>query len=333
LQAAVTQSGAARATLLDRAIECVESELGSMHDRGDDPVLHFYADAIEEILQLSRKDSELAERYRLRRKTRDEWISSEAIFTQLKTFDATQDYAGAISFIMKCLEATQDDTRRWRLESARQVYLEWSHRYDEALAHCRRLLELDTITVDQREWLLDREAFNLFCLDRVEEGLAHYDRRIAAAEDSPQRRLYLLGWKAQMVINRDPVLQSIEACQEYRNATQHGTSDWREATGFLAQELLRAERHEESLTLVNALLREDRNTWLLLAAAESYIALGKHAEANRAIEDARSMNHELANSARQSEREQHDAVATRIDELMQKMSEQDTTAESNRTER
>jgi hypothetical protein len=113
------------------------------------------------------------------------------------------------------------------------------------------LLLLDGINDDDRKRLLDREAYNLFSLDRVTEGLAHYDARITAAAGDDDERLRLLHWKGQLILGRDPVSESLTVWQTYRDATKRGTDNWFNATALLARELRRADRHEEALRTVN----------------------------------------------------------------------------------
>jgi len=212
------------------------------------------------------------------------------------------------------LPIQESNDLRWRLECARQVYLEWDNKNEEALENCRRLLNLTDITDERREHLLDREAYNLFRLDRVEEGLSRYDRRIAVAADAgdASKRLRLLFWKSQMVLGRDPVEQSIAICQEYRDATLKNTDDRFEATSLLARELRRANRHLDALQLVDELLEERRDAWQLLDAAESYIALKNTGKALNVITEAEKHAGSLKLSQRKSDRDQYAYLAGRI---------------------
>jgi tetratricopeptide (TPR) repeat protein len=95
------------------------------------------------------------------------------VFAKLKELQATKDYAKAIEYVASALETTKDPGIRWRLENSRQVYLEWSGRYDDALANSRRLQKDPELSAEKRESLLDREAYNLFNLKRIDEAIAH----------------------------------------------------------------------------------------------------------------------------------------------------------------
>lgn len=331
--AAESETGLLRAKLLDDALEQVDEYLGVADERGDDPLLRFYAETIQEILELTGNEGSIAEKYRKRRERRSDWLSSEALFAKLKEFNATKDYAGAINYIDTCLEAVTSESSKWRLRYSRQVYLEWSDRNEEALANCRRLLALDDVPEDYREKLLDREAYNLFRLNRVAEGLARYDQRVADAADDRDKRRRLLGWKAQMMLGRDPVSQSISIWEAYRSETAPGTDDWLIATALLARELRRANHHERAIHVLEELPKENPDAWLLLDAAESYVALGRHREARKHIEDAESVSRGLAESPRQSERDKFAHVATRIKELRQKLAEKPAEPQRDGTER
>jgi tetratricopeptide (TPR) repeat protein len=315
LKAAVGKTGDSRAVLLDEAITCIEPMLGSLDDRGDDPVLHFYGPVVEEILALTNTRNVITDKYLARRKRRDEWASKEALFAKVHEFLATKDYVGAIGFIEKSLEVTEDAQTRWRLEDQKQVYLERSDRTEDALANCRRLLAIKSLTDANRESLLGREAYCLGRLGRIDECIEHYEKRIAAADSTPAKKAELLRGKASLLLGGDRIADSIRAWRAYRASTKQGTEDWRDATALLARELRRDRRHEDALNLVNELLQEDRVSWFLLDAAESYIALNDRETAMSLIQEARSLNSKLLNSERVGERDMYNRVEARIDGL------------------
>lgn len=334
-EAAKSLPGSARAQKLDRGISCVESLLGSIEEREDDPVLVFYADTVQEILSLSSDEEDgLSTKYRSRQKARNEWQSrvepGDEVFAKLEEFNAAKDYAGAIEFIAGVLDAEEDEETRWRLESARQTFLEWSKRHDEALTNCRRLLDLPDLAEHQRDHLLDREAFNLFCLGRIDEALAQYDRQIAAADDNPRKRLHLLEWKARMIRDRGRLQESIEIGQAYRHAAERGTDAWAKATALLIPQLREAGRHEEVLKLVDEYLKEDQHpwptppgadsAWLSLEGAESHIGLGNDTQARKLVAEAESLVQDLSASERYSERRYVERLNDRVEGLLQAIS-------------
>ena len=317
LKAAVGKTGDSRAALLDEAITCIEPLLGSFDDRDDDPLLHFYGPVVDEVLALlasTDTNKELSDKYRARRKRSDEWVLKKALFAKIDEFVSRRDYAGAISSIEKSLEATEDTQIRWELEDKKQVYLEWSERWEDALANCRRLLAIKSLTDAKRENLLDRESVNLFKSGRIDEALEHIDRRVATADSAlaRNRALYL---KAQLLYGRDRIADSIDAWRIFRASTKRGTDDWLDATVLLGRELSRDGRHADALALFNEALREDRSTWILLDAAESCIGLNDRETAMSLIQEARSLNSKLLNSEKVGERDMYNRVEARIDGL------------------
>jgi tetratricopeptide (TPR) repeat protein len=323
LLSASSKSGASRAKFLDRALEYISQGLGGLTERGDDPLFHFYGDVIQEILDLNNKKGEMANKYLARQSSRADWLSSEEVFTKLAELKSEKDYAGAINYIEGCLNSKPNDLTRWRLEYSRQVYLEWSDKHEKALKNCQRLLSVDGISSKYREALLGREAFNLFQLNRVTEGLAQFDQRIQDAADDQDSRLRLLGQKAQLMFRRDPVTKSIEVWQAYRNEAQRGTDDWYTATALLAREHRRANQFETALKLFDSFLEEDRDSWVLLEAAECQIALGNYDQARRYVLESEAIAKPFADLTKQSARERYDLVLSRISTLREKLTEQD----------
>jgi thioredoxin-related protein len=320
LMAAARKSGDPRAVLLDEAITSIEPMLGSLDDRGDDPVLHFYGPVVEEILALlalTDTNKVVSDKYLSRRRSRDERASKEALFAKIDEYLSNDDYVGATGFIERSLEATEDARTRWELEYKRQVYLEWSDRNEEALANCRRLLAINSLANADRESLLDREAHNLSRLGRIDECIENYDKRLAAADLTPAKKAKILWEKAHCLFGGDRLADSISAWRAYRETTEHGTDNWRDATALLARELRRDRRYDEALNLFKEFLQEDRHTWVLLDAAETCVALSDRETALSFIEESRTLNGKLANSERKGERDDYERVEVRIKKVME----------------
>jgi len=321
LTAAAAESGISRARLLSHALDSIAPQLGDIDERGDEPLLHFYKETVEEILKLTDNTRSIANKYISLRSSRDAWIAENNVFDKLKAFDSKKDYTGAIQFIAESLKTTKNEQVRWRLEMTRQAYLEWGDQFEQALENCQRVLALDNIPEDSLEAFLNREAFNLFRLKRFDEGIAHFERRLREAGSDKEKRLKLLAWKVQLMLRHTPVEKSIEACQRYRNATKHGTDDWLQATYLLALELRRAERHLQALTVINEFLAEDRTSYQLLDAAESLIALKRDQEAAELIEEARSLSQPLKTSPRKSELDEFQSLTEKMETLTRSMSD------------
>lgn len=322
--AAAVSVGEARAKHLHDGLESIAPVLGSINERGDDAILHFYGETIREILELTGNRGEIADKFVSRRKKRDEWRSSEAVFAKLNEFNAERDCDGAINYIGRCLETVTSDSMRWRLELSRQSYLKQSGRYEEALANCRRLLAMNPPEEIYRGSLQLHEVDNLFRLNRIAEAIACFDERLKEAGGDKAKQLRILHWKAQMMLGRVSTEQSIEAWRAFQSATKKGTDEWFIATAILAGELRKAGRPQDSLHLLKEFLRERKTAWHLVDAAESYLALGNREEALKMIAEAESLNETQAKSPRQSDREVSTNVAARIKQLRQHITEDAT---------
>jgi hypothetical protein len=188
--------------------------------------------------------------------------------------------------------ARAEEPLTWRSEWARQVALESNHRHDLALANARRLLSDSARTSAQFELLLDREAFNLFNLNRIEEGTACYDRQIAGAVDHPAERLRLLESKAQMLLSHVEPPRGISACRQFRLATEPKSEAWKRATAMLALELARNAEHDEAIALREELVENEQGSQsaevsrLLAEIARSQQAMGRLVESRKSLERA-----------------------------------------------
>jgi thioredoxin-related protein len=275
--AARTAAGHERAELLHAGLQAVGGQLGTFEKRGDDPILAFYPTVVAEIQKLEPADGPVRIVYETRRKERDARLAIDASgFEKLKEFDRKRDYKGAIQFLDARLMEPATPAVQWRMRRARHVYLEWDNQFAAALADIRQLLASADRSPDEREWLLDREAYNLFNLGRIDEGRSRYDQRIREAKSSEQK-LRLLAWKAQMLTNRTGVSDDVafRAWRDCRQEAKPGTDRWLTATAISARLLKRAGRYGEALPLFEELLQSMPNdTFVLLDAAECSLKLG-----------------------------------------------------------
>ncbi|MEO9932375.1 thioredoxin family protein [Rhodopirellula bahusiensis] len=312
-EAAESSNGLEKATLLDQAIGLMQPLLGTIDERQDDPILVFYADQVKQIFQLTPDGNPLRVKYEQRLEFRDRWKSSRDVLAELDKFSGKRDYSGAIEFIDGALHASQNEDVRWQLEIARQVYLEWSERFDEALKNSRRLLQMPSISHENREKLLDREAYNLFRLHHFDEGLPRYDERIAGAQ---KKLIRLHRMKASAISNHtDRTGESIAVFLAYRHATVHGTKEWLDATIGLAHQFQKDERHEESLRLLDACLKfeeSDNKVWTLLCMLESHLALGHKEKSRQLLTDISQISSGFSASERESDRRNGNAIDERL---------------------
>jgi thioredoxin-related protein len=287
--AARTAAGHERAELLHEGLQAVGGQLGAFEERGDDPILAFYPTVVAEIQKLEPADSPVRIVYEARRKERDARLAIDAsVFQKLKEFDRKRDYKGAIQFLDARLKEPATPAVRWRLQTARHVYLEWDNQYADALDDARQLMAKGDRSPDEREWLLQRESFNLFNLGRIDEARSQCDRRIHDAK-SPEQKLRLLAWKAQMLTNRTGVSdnEAVQAWLDCRLAAKPGTERWLIATALSGRLLKREGRHREALPLLEEFLKVQPNeTFVLLDAAECNLKLGDIETARRRIREA-----------------------------------------------
>jgi tetratricopeptide (TPR) repeat protein len=294
--------GHERAELLHAGLLAVGNQLGTFEKRGDDPILAFYPTVVAEIEKLEPADSPVRTLYQARRKERDARLAIDSsVFQKLKEFNHKRDYKAAIQFLDARLKEPATPAVQWRLRTARHVYLEWDDQFAAALADARQLLASGDRSPDEREWLLQRESFNLFNLGRIDEARSQCDRRIHDAK-SPEQKLRLLAWKAQMLTNRTGVSENeaVQAWLDCRLAAKPGTEQWLIATALSGRLLKREGRHREALPLLQEFLKiEPNETMVLLDAAECNLKLGDKETARRRIREAESTL--PANSPRQAD--------------------------------
>jgi tetratricopeptide (TPR) repeat protein len=240
--------------------------------------------------------------YEARRKERDARLAIDSsVFQKLKEFNHKRDYKAAIQFLDARLKEPATPAVQWRLRTARHVYLEWDDQFAAALADARQLLASGDRSPDEREWLLQRESFNLFNLGRIDEARSQCDRRIHDAK-SPEQKLRLLAWKAQMLTNRTGVSddEAVRAWRDCRQAAKPGTDRWVSATAISGRLLKREGRYSDALPLFEELLQSTpKDTFDLLDAAECNLKLGDKETARRRIREAESTL--PANSPRQAD--------------------------------
>ncbi len=315
-QLAAATTGRERAEHLHRGITAVAGLLGSLEDRGDDPVLVFYKPQVEEIRKADGTGAgKVWGWYEARRKKRDQWVAREAVFSRLKEF-AAKDYRGAIAYLDEQIKKPGDPDLHKRLEWTRQVYLEWDHQHEKALANARRLLKKPGLSEKDRESLLDREAYNLHNLGRIDDLLAHYDRRIAAARGDSRKCLALLRAEAQWISYHNRPEQARAGWRGYRAAARPGSEEWLEATQGLAEQLRKAGRHRTALELLDEYLKVNKAAaGVLLDAAESHLALGEKGQAQACLNKAEAAARPLEGSRNEQDVRIFAAIQRRLKAL------------------
>ena len=327
--AANKASGLERARRLDAGLQAVAPYFGSLKDHGDDPLLAFYPKVVSEIRQLDAADGRLSAAYIARQTARDRWVAeNDATFGKLKAFERKKDYKGAIRFVDQSLKQADSADLRWRLEFARQVYLEWDAQYLAALKNARRLLADPNRTPEQREALLDREGYDLFNAGHIGEAVTKFDRRIQEARAGSARRMHAIRLKANLLIahRNSPAVSRAEryrAWMEYRAAAAPKSEDWSTATALLGRQYMLDGDYQDAVGFLKEFLQvEPDNAWVLLDLAETDVGLGKKAEARERMLSAEKTL--PAKPVRQDEIEQAARVRARIGRLRDKLAQEKT---------
>jgi thioredoxin-related protein len=311
-------AGPGRAALLHAGLQAVAPLLGTLEERGDDPILTFYPTAVAEIRQLDAGPAAaLRNIYDSRQKKRDEKIALDrSIFDKIKKYQQARDNKGALAFIEKSLKDFKTPDVRGRLEGAREYFFEQDDQYEAGLKNVRRLLNDPNLTPEERERWIGREAFHLSHLGRVQEALAIFDRQIRESQSAPEIHRRWLSRRAQMIYMRKDVAPParVSALREYRDAVKPDTDDWQVATSMLAHQLQRDGDQRAALKFKRELLQaEPKNPWFLVDVAESQIALDEMAAARALIDDAEKAL--PTNLKRESEMEQDHRIRAWIARL------------------
>jgi thioredoxin-related protein len=317
-KAASAADGPERVKRLHKGISAVADLLGTLEERQDDAVLVYYKEQVAEIARLDAA-GETRKVYDSRRAARDRRETEWAVFGRLDKLYAAKDWRGAVGFIDESLKTVTDRTVRHRLERARISYLELDDRREEALASARRSLGRDGLTADERYEFMFTEARNLFRLGRADEGIALWDRLIAAA-DSLETRIRRLDWKAQMIPLKTHHDQKMTAWQALRDAAPRGGDEWVNATYQLADDARKAGRPKKALALFHEELAAEASAWTMTQIAECHIDLGEPAKAREWLDRAEGDTAKLKSSPRQGDRQQADQAEKRIKELREKLS-------------
>ncbi|HEX4145653.1 MAG TPA: thioredoxin family protein [Pirellulales bacterium] len=290
-----------RATALDVALQSVAPHFGTLAERGGDPLLSWYGDTVQEICQLDSDDAlGLQTRYKRRQEDLRQYVESEQVFAKLSKIESN---AEALAYIAAVLPTVTDPNTAWRLERVRQIRLEQDRQNEAALANARRLLARPDLTRDQRDDLKDRVAFNLKNLSRYSEAVAQLDELIAANEDRPNRQLDPLSFKAWCLKyaadDGGDADTAIAAFQAWRARCKPGSDDWHVATRNLGIQFQQLGRFEQALAMRRELVACEAAPHFLLELTETYLSLGKTAEAEKTLSDA-----ERAINAMPSERQE-----------------------------
>jgi thioredoxin-related protein len=314
---AAAADGAERAAHLHQGILAVAGQLGTLEERGDDPVLSYYKEQVVEIARLDTGGT-LRKVYEDRKAARDRWAAAQAVFDRVREFDAAKDYRGAVTFLDEALKTAEGRETRLRLERVRHNFLERDGRYDEALRSIRQILGRDGFTAEERYRLMFDEARYLFRLGRVEEGVAVFDRCIADA-DTPEKRVRRLDWKAELIPAKTHNDLKMAAWRASRAEAPRGGEEWLTATYFLADDARKAGRPRDALALFHERLVIDRSAWCMTQVAECHLDLSESDQAREWIDRAEAEARKLKASPRQGDQQMAARVEARVKQLRERL--------------
>jgi thioredoxin-related protein len=330
----------ARIKHLHEGIQAVASQFASLEQHGDDPVLAFYGPQVDEILStLLDPESAIRLTYVNRANQRDAWQKADSVRRQreetLRKFAAAQDYRGAIEYLDSILPEAADTDVYWQLQVRRQEYQEAARDYDGAIRNAQQLLNSAGVPARARESILDSEARCLESLNRSEEAIAHYDRRIEASAADPKRKLKLLCDKGYLVQRVGQTPEAIEAWKAYRDFAQPKSFEWLTATSCLARYLQKSGDSVAALSLfeqiLSTLAEAERGeivlawpwsaagAFITLEAAECHIAKGTLSDAKELIDRAVVEIDALRISRRQEDKERANELHEKVTALRAKL--------------
>ncbi len=311
-------AGPERAALLHAGLQAVAPLLGTLEERGDDPILTFYPTAVAEIRQLDAGPAAAFRNiYDSRQKKRDEKIALDrSIFDKIKKYQQARDNKGALAFIEKSLKDFKTPDVRGRLEGAREYFFEQDDQYEAGLKNVRRLLNDPNLTPEERERWIGREAFHLSHLGRVQEALAIFDRQIRESQSAPEIHRRWFSRRAQMIYMRKDVTPAAARERVAGVSRRRETGQRRLASGDIdaRTSVAAGRRSAQALKFKRELLQaEPKNPWFLVDVAESQIALDEMAAARALIDDAEKAL--PTNVKRESEKEQDHRIRAWIARL------------------
>lgn len=305
--------GAERIIQLHRGLEAIAPLMGNPDEQETDALLKWYQAEIDEIVSFQGDlPAGIVGTYRQRIDAQAASMPVKEIEAKLQAFEASKEFRGAVAYLDERMKTIDDLELRQRLAWSRVAFLERDKQYQRALAESRRLLRDGNLDSAQREQLLDREAYNLFSLNRMDEALAHYDRRIAAAAENSPQRLRLMGRKAQHALSRLEPEHSIPIWEAYRHAMGNESADWFDTTVLLARQYQKTDQHTQAITLFEEALVKQDDAWVLIDLIRSFQATGHDDQAKQLLAKVRAEQARLVASPRAADRDEAEDLETRL---------------------
>lgn len=320
LQDAVQLSGADLAAAQHEALLQIVPFL-QPHSRGDDPLLTFYDDEIQQIKKATPADSPIVEFYRAREQARDAKLREHGIYDELHKLLRENDHQKILDYVTATLAEETDDQRRCYFELTRVQTLAEAGKHQEALQHIARLLADETLSDQNFASLCRCELASLAAIGEAPEGAARMNAHIAAAEERPKLQLELRYQFANCLeYQPDMRPEASSAWAAYRDATAPNTFDRLTGAAFLGRSLKKEGNHREAVAMFAEIRTAlelshkgeielkwpweyERRGFITLAMAESLIELGDQEAADKLIAEVETLAKELALSPTNGERE------------------------------
>lgn len=307
-----------------QALAAVGSHI-DVDDRRDDPLLLFYAAEVERAVT-SLDDGDPVRRSFTSRK-RNQYLRSNREATwapigeRLAQFYSSEDWEAAQAYAVETAPTLEDPILRTQLQGQAVSFLARLQRYDVALETVQSMLTHEGLDRERRRRLENDAARYLVKLGRVDEAIAVYDSRIAAAEQAGdlEEKLWLLDWKSQMMLQTDRLEETLAVARECRELAEHGSEIWLTATYLLGIKLRQAERYDEALRMSMEQYNADPQGLVMAHIAESHVGLGHDAEARNWIELAEREMTKLRESPRIGDHDFAEIISAVVAPLREKL--------------
>ena len=325
LKEASTLKGIDRAKAIDRALSAIKPWLGSFQERHGDPLLAFYAPEITEIKQLAGPEHALTRKYEQRKVDLEAKLSKNVeLEKELSELFKKGEHDAILLLVEEKLKEDVDDETRFILELNRQIALQDKEQFEQALTHARRVLETG-LTGRHRQAFQDREMFSLFRLDRIDEMLAHFDRRLEEAKNNVSVRRRLLLIRSSQMQQQNPASRNIKLDREFLREVEVDSFHWLSASGFLANSFKRDGQYKEALRVYEPIIGKEQGNGedasALIESAGCQIELGELDAAKKLLTQAKKRLEILKAKTDRRSKMLVEFASSRMKEVTQRLSE------------
>jgi protein disulfide-isomerase len=287
LSKAAMARGLEKARHLDAALSAQESASDrSFTEQQGDMLVRFYRPEIDQIIDLdSANTAGLGEKYRSLLGAEGEQRRVAEMHARFAAAMKEGGAKAALKLVDQELGRAKSAELRKRLQVTRLVYLEWGHRYEEALAYATELTKDGSYSPEERRKIRTRVAFSLKQLGRIDEMVAVYDRLIAEVLEDHATAWRFLREKADYLTGADRSDAALEVWEASRRFVEVGTDNWLDTEVFHARLLAHVGRHAEAIAGFDSALNVKSLTTLNRAhlLAEKAMVLSKAGRRDEAL--------------------------------------------------